>query len=142
MLVISTSLCCATFNMLFLGVILVAAFYWSQGDNIWVQRTVGMKQLAAEIEKKAGRNFPLIHVEDPFALQFYLNTMTVMTSMEEAAEILGGPKRAFVAVCNFGKLERQWEEKVDIHELARWPDGPAEPFVRIIGNRREFVSPR
>src|SRR6185436_10375712 len=39
-----------------------------------VQTTVGMRELAAQVRGTFGEQFPLVHVDIPFALQFYLNT--------------------------------------------------------------------
>jgi hypothetical protein len=52
-----------------------------------VRRTVALKQLAQEIESRAGRDLPLVFVDTPMTLQVYLHTLqpSVYTADRRAA---------------------------------------------------------
>ena len=65
-----------------------------------VIRTEGMRELANEIRSKANKDAPLVHVDDPYSLQFFLNTMKTVIPPEEAACLLAGTNPVYVAVCN------------------------------------------
>ena len=69
-----------------------------------VRETMALKQLAADIERLGGREFPLTHVDDPLTLQFYLNTLRPPVSPERAAQLLRGAEPACVAVNDWDKL--------------------------------------
>jgi 4-amino-4-deoxy-L-arabinose transferase-like glycosyltransferase len=76
------------------------AFYYfgPRARPLVVQQSMALKALAAEIERRAGREFPLTHVDDDMALQVYLNTRRPPVSRERAAKLLNGPEAAFIAV--------------------------------------------
>jgi hypothetical protein len=63
-----------------------------------IEQTVPLKKLAAEIEQNGGKEFPLTHVDDPMALQVYLNTLRPRVSYERAAQLLRGSEPAYVAM--------------------------------------------
>lgn len=106
-----------------------------------IVRTVGMSRLAGEVRAQGGKDFPLVYVDAPFALQFYLNTMEPAVSMERATELLRGSPPAFAAVRDFPALQKQLgPAAAGVHEVARWPDA-GEAFVRIIGNRPRLMRP-
>jgi 4-amino-4-deoxy-L-arabinose transferase-like glycosyltransferase len=111
-----------------LGVI--ARHYFKMAEEAIVQKTLGMEQLARSVD-----GVPLIHVDTPFTLQFYLNTMQVITPPEKAGELLSGTNPVVVALCDFNRVRPWIREGVEIHELARWPETD-EPFVRVISNHR------
>jgi len=105
-----------------------------------VQTTLGMHQLATKVRGTFGEQFPVVHVDTPFALQFYLNTARPLTSFERAAELLRGDDPAFVAVLSLDELLAQSTTNLPvIHEFARWPTN-GEPVVRIVSNRPAFDS--
>ena len=100
-----------------------------------VQKTVGMKQMAARIRGPLGEQFPLTHLDSPFALQFYINTMRLQVPTERAAELLRGPAAAFLAVEEdyLDLLEALGTNAPPLHELARWPE-QGQGRVRILSN--------
>ncbi len=100
-----------------------------------VQKTVGMRDLAASVRGRFGEGFPLVHVDTLFLLQFYLNTAWPLASAERAAELLKGDFPALVAVSDFDLLQSRLQPNGPaLFEFARWPkQGP--PFVRIVSNR-------
>lgn len=110
-----------------------AAYYLTRGNDVWVRRTVGMEQLAREIREKAG-DAPLVHTDTPYTLQFYLNTMQTLVPPEEAARLLTGSNKVYVASCDFRPVARLLPRGFDDREVARWPD-EGEAFVTVFGNR-------
>ena len=99
------------------------------------QQTEGMRVLADQIRQQAGESLPLTHVDDPFALQFFLNTMQTAVPVERAAKLLQGDAPAFVAVRNLPALKNQMAgDDSRLQVLARWPS-TGEAFVTVVGNR-------
>lgn len=114
---------------------LVLYHHFLLGHSTRVQTTLGMRELAAKVRGTFGEQFPLVHVDTPFALQFYLNTVRPLTSFERAAALLRGDDPAFVAVSSFDKLLAQSHTNFSaIHEFARWPTN-GKPLVRIVSNQ-------
>lgn len=99
-----------------------------------VRTTLGMREVAAIVRERWGESFPLVHVDTPFALQFYLNTTRPLASFEQAAQLLQQDYPAYVCVSDYDKLLAQLgAEAPALHEITRWPDqGP--PLVRIVSN--------
>ncbi|HUJ10131.1 MAG TPA: glycosyltransferase family 39 protein [Verrucomicrobiae bacterium] len=127
-----------------LGLVVVGILYYRQAaqTNVYYKRTQGMQQLAATIRDRVGEQFPLTHVDDPFALQFDLGTMRQAVSTERAAELLRGNSAAFVVVGDWSKLKKLLgTAATSVHELAGWP-ASEQPFVRIVSNhpRLEWTS--
>ena len=114
------------FSFVLLGVF--AGHYFGLADKPIVQKTRGMEQLARSVG-----DLPMIHVDTPFTLQFYLNTMEQLTPPETAGKLLSGSNHVTVAVCDFSRVRPWIKDGVEIHELARWPES-GEPFVRVISN--------
>ncbi|HSY74424.1 MAG TPA: hypothetical protein VK810_03050, partial [Dongiaceae bacterium] len=83
------------------------AFYYfgPRAKEPLIRQTVALKKLAAEAERKFGREFPLAHVDDRMTLQIYLNTLRPSISCEQAAGLLRGREAALVAVDDLKKLE-------------------------------------
>ncbi len=105
-----------------------------------VQQTIAVRNLAHDLERVAGREFPLTHIDSPFGLQVYLNTLWPRVSAARAAQLLRGREAAYVAVKDLSKLQSE-----------RLPDDPplytllpAEPAssnspVFLVGNRPSFT---
>jgi 4-amino-4-deoxy-L-arabinose transferase-like glycosyltransferase len=101
-----------------------------------VQTTLGMRTLAEQVRERCGERFPLVHVDTPFALQFYLNTVRPLTTFERAAGLLSGRERTVVAVSQLDKLLAEFGTNAPtIYELARWPSN-GRPSVQVVTNRR------
>ena len=123
------------------GTVLVAALVLGFNANYcakqmvdpWVRKTLGMEQLAGKIREKVG-DAPLVHVESPYTLQFYLNTMSTMVSPQEAARLLAGSNRVYVTVCDFGLVRQHLPDGLAVREVARWPES-GEPFARVVSNQ-------
>jgi hypothetical protein len=109
--------------------------FWSLASNRFVLRTSAVRQLASEIERRGGTEFPLTHVDSPMTLQFYLNTLRPAVPVERAARLLAGAEPAFVAVADRRALE-----------AARAPGDPpwhvvlAAADATIVGNRPELAA--
>jgi hypothetical protein len=102
--------------------------------NVFFGRTQGMQQLADVVRERVSEQFPLTHVDDPFALQFNLDTMRRTVSANRAAELLRGDAAAFVVVRDWSKLKASLgTNEMSVHELACWPPA-GEAFVRIVSN--------
>jgi hypothetical protein len=96
--------------------------------------TLSLKKLARTIRTQVGAQFPLTHVDSPFAIQFCLNTIHRWVSVEQAAGLLRGEDAAFVVVNDFGRLrEALGTNAPSLHELASAPLLKKEP-VRVISN--------
>ncbi|MEW5804722.1 MAG: glycosyltransferase family 39 protein [bacterium] len=63
-----------------------------------VMATSRVRQFARDIQKKVGGSLPLIFVDTPYALQFYLNTMTQQVSLQQAAKALSSDYPAFIVI--------------------------------------------
>jgi 4-amino-4-deoxy-L-arabinose transferase-like glycosyltransferase len=100
-----------------------------------IRQTVAVKKLAAELEQKGGKEFPLTHVDAPIALQVYLNTLRPRVSYERAAQLLRGSAAAFLAINDLKKLELAGskEDKVQYQVLLSAGNGKTNTY--IIGNR-------
>ena len=111
----------------------VFAFYYLavRTSEDLVIKTEGMRTLAREIQKKTDEDVPLIYVDAPYSLQFFLNTMKIVVTPEEAARQLAGTNSFYVAVCNVTNVTAHLSSPV--HTVARWPE-TGEAFVTILGN--------
>jgi hypothetical protein len=98
-----------------------------------VQETIGMRDLAGELRRRLGDEFPLYHVDSPFALQFYLNTARRQISTARAAELLSGGAPAVVTVRDFVKLRNELPPQIVLHQIAGWP-ASKEATVRVVSN--------
>src|SRR5262249_38192298 len=103
-----------------------------------VEKTLALQELAGRIAKSAGRDFPLRHVDDPFALQMLLHTTRPAISFDDAAAALRGGAPVFVVVEDRARLD-----------VARGPDAPpvyevascavrGQTYVSVVGNRSRF----
>jgi len=118
------------------------AFYYfgPRARDPLIHQTIALKKLAEEAETQGGRDFPLEHVDDSMAFQFYLDTLRPQISFEQAAELLRGPEPAFVAVNNLAKLEAS--RKVGdppLYKLFPSESESAECPTHIVGNRAELM---
>jgi len=119
-----------------IGLLILGMMYYRRAalTNVYYKRTQGMQQLAAMVRERVGEQFPLTHIDDPFALQFNLGTMRRTVSFERAAELLREDTAAFVVVRDWSKLEKLLGVTANsLHQLAAWPS-KGEPFVRIVSN--------
>jgi 4-amino-4-deoxy-L-arabinose transferase-like glycosyltransferase len=100
-----------------------------------VQTTLGIRAVAERVRETLGAEFPIVHVDTPFALQFSLNTARPLVSFERAAALLQSNEPVVVAVSDFARLEARFSTNPPaLHELARWPV-QGQTVVRVVSNR-------
>jgi hypothetical protein len=100
-----------------------------------VQTTLGLRGVADRLDETLGAQFPVVYVDTPFALQFWLNTARPLVSFSNAAARLEANEPVIVAVSDFPKLEGLLAtNQIVLHELARWPRH-GTPVVRVVSNR-------
>jgi hypothetical protein len=76
-----------------------------------------------------------VHVDTPFALQFWLNTARPLIKFDQAAAMLQAKEPVVIAVSDFDKLKSNFRTNAPaLHELARWPSN-GTTVVRIVSNR-------
>jgi hypothetical protein len=93
-----------------------------------------MQELAGIVREKVGDEFPLTHVDSPYAFQFYLETKRSLVSVKEAARLLHLDAAAFVAISDLASLQTELgADSPALHEVARWPLS-GKPFLRIVSN--------
>jgi len=99
-----------------------------------VQETLIAQQVSRLIAERLGPNAPLTHVDSPFAVQFYLNSVRPTVSFERAATLLRGNAAAWVAVCDLARLKSELgPDAGPLHEALLWPE-TGEPWIRVVGN--------
>ena len=99
-----------------------------------IQQSIQLRQLAEMIESKGTDRPPLHHVDTPYTLQFYLNTMKFHLSFEEAAELLRGREPVWVAVSDYSTLKKALEfDSPKLYEIARVPQ-EGKVYARIVSN--------
>ncbi len=114
------------------------AFYYfgPRAHTKVVQQTVSLKRLAENLSS-LGPEFPLKHVDDPIAAQFYLKSWQPYIGHERAAELLRGPEPVFLAIKNLKALQPfRTTNDPPIYEVAPKHDEICP--VRIISNRPEL----
>jgi 4-amino-4-deoxy-L-arabinose transferase-like glycosyltransferase len=117
-------------------------YHHLEASKPYTKQTRGMQILAKQFRELGGVSGPLTHVDDPFSLQFYLNTMQTTVTVHRAAMMLQGQAAAFVAVRNLTALTNELAGATNnLHILARWP-ASGEAFVTIVGNQPQGkISP-
>jgi hypothetical protein len=116
---------------------LIGYYYFvPRAQHPMVAKTAQMQDFSATLQQRGISRLPLVHVDTPFALQFYLNSMNRRVSPLHAADLLRGDARAIVVVRNVERIDSQLDsaEKGALHELVRCPE-TGEPYIRIISNR-------
>lgn len=100
----------------------------------FVRETLALKAIAGTIREKVGEQFPLTHMDDPYEIQFWLNTLRPSVSPAVAAGLLRGPAAAFIMVTDFPALqEALGTNSPSPIELYRWTTSREEE-VRMVSN--------
>jgi hypothetical protein len=99
-----------------------------------VRQTVLARDFANHLRAQVGEDFPFAHVDSPYALQFFLNTIRPETSYEEARRLLTGVPPAFVVVRRMDRFKKETGlTTATLHVSARCPGlGPA--YLMVISN--------
>lgn len=66
---------------------------------------MAMQALADNVSRSLGTQFPLSHVDDPFVVQFYLNTFRPMITPQQAVALLRGEADTFLVVEDMDKIQ-------------------------------------
>jgi len=115
-------------------------YFGPRGQTTIVRQTISLKHVADEIKRYGGSQFPLTHLDDPLALQIYLNTWRPRVTAERAAELLRGSEPAFVAINDLKKLEAvRRQDDPPIYTVVPSLDKKGYP-VRIVSNRQVLES--
>jgi hypothetical protein len=108
-------------------------FQRTESQRAEVRQTIALQRMAATIESKVGRDFPLAFTADtPYAIQLAMNTMRPPVSITDAAALLRGPTAAYVVVRDIRVLERT--VGTDVHRLVH-EDVPGSPMPYLVANR-------
>jgi hypothetical protein len=96
------------YALVILGVVAVALqYHWLRRDNRSVQRTAVMRSFAEAVRTNVPPDATLVHVNEPFAVQAYLNTFSPYVTIERAAELMRSNTPVFVIVTNPALLLEQ-----------------------------------
>jgi len=105
-------------------------------------RTCTVKQIATDIRQRVDDFFPFIYVDSPYALQFYLNSMTQLVSPEHAAQALASDYPAFVVVKDLDHLKTFLDRDTHYSILARWPESPGDTLTLVSNHPSLEATPR
>jgi 4-amino-4-deoxy-L-arabinose transferase-like glycosyltransferase len=96
-------------------------YHSARNQKAPVVRTRGMARMAGTVGEQVGAAFPLSHLDDPFAFQFYLHTMRPYVSFDRAAQALRSDAPVFVAVSDLPRLQKLLAGGSPLlHVLAQW----------------------
>ena len=118
------------------------AFYYQRfrGDERQIAQTAVMKDMARQIQAHGAASLPIVHVDTPFALQYFLGTMNPAVTPEQAARLLAGSNTVFVALCDLPKVESLLP--ADHPEIFHLLHSPANgvPQVMLLSNGPRLES--
>jgi 4-amino-4-deoxy-L-arabinose transferase-like glycosyltransferase len=106
--------------------------------------TLGMKRIADTVRQRVGEGFPLTHFDDPFATQFYLNTVRPLVTAKQAAELLRGGDPAFVITKDLPELTTVLGANAvaALHELERGVHNGKQPVILLSNHPLLEWTPR
>jgi 4-amino-4-deoxy-L-arabinose transferase-like glycosyltransferase len=106
-----------------------------------VRQTVLTRDFANHLRAQVGEDFPFAHVDSPYALQFFLNTMRPEISYQEARRLLTGSRPAFVVVWRMERFEKETGLSVTaLHIVARCPE-TGEAYLTVLSNQPRLERP-
>ena len=116
-------------------------YHVNQAGGKRVAQTRTLEAFADELRARGCRGEDLHHVETHYALQFYLNTLNPLITVDEdrGRTLLAGPDPAYVAVGGMtAEAYAALTKDLVLHELAHGPaKGP--PLAVILSNRPSFL---
>ena len=91
----------AAYALVILGIVAVGVqYHWLRRDNRAVRRTAVMRSFADVVKTNVPPDALLVHVNEPFAVQVYLSTMSAYVTIERAAELIREESPVFVIITN------------------------------------------
>ncbi len=124
--------------------IVVFGFYFvgARVKNPMVRQTIATRELAREIERVGGREFPLSHTDNPPGLQVYLNTYRPPITLEQAAQLLAGSNPVFIAVNDTNRLTALCQSNNTPFFTLLDDHGPVGKLrTRIVSNSPRMAAP-
>ena len=130
----------ATLGVLVIGLAGIQYHYVNmRGSELRNIKTGEVKVLAAQLERVAGMEFPITHVDSPMTFQTYLNTLRPRISADRAVELLRGREAAFVAVQDIATLKAVTQSnEPPMFTLLPVAGDLTNCPVRIVSNRSDF----
>lgn len=98
-----------------------------------ILETGRVRDFAAFLRGEVGGAFPLMHVDSPFGLQFYLGTMHQNVSATNAAAALSGSGDAFAVVEDVEALRKKLLPNRPLYDLVQWKIGKTS-LLHVISN--------
>jgi 4-amino-4-deoxy-L-arabinose transferase-like glycosyltransferase len=112
--------------------------YWFMRYSKKCQQTLAFRDLAELLRREAGENPPVVYVDAPFAVQFYLSQFRYNVSVPAAAELLESSNRVLVVSSGSAALRITEATAAIPFVLYSWPgDQPA--IIEILSNRPTFA---
>ncbi|HEY5912153.1 MAG TPA: glycosyltransferase family 39 protein, partial [Verrucomicrobiae bacterium] len=111
------------------------SYHVARAENELVKQTVVLRDLAKRMQREHPVHPPLVHMDTPFTLQFYLNTKDPLVSPDEAARRLSATTAVWVAVWDYPKLLAAFGPgRPHLYEVAQGPQS-GEALVRVMSNQ-------
>ena len=109
-------------------------FKLDPAQNEIFAETKHVRELATRFEARFGRKQPLVYVDVPFGIQYYLNTMKRRVSYEEAANMMKRSGGVMAAVRNPGRLQQLLPPGRRLHIIMQTHE-TAGNYTYIVSNR-------
>jgi len=100
-----------------------------------VRQSEGVATFAGELRQRHPNPPHILHVDSPYALQFYLNTMDHTVSLDQAAAALKSGEPCAVAVCNGTALREAAGDTVRLHTIGSCPGSERDSVVTLVSNQ-------
>jgi 4-amino-4-deoxy-L-arabinose transferase-like glycosyltransferase len=81
-------------------------YFGPRASTPYVRQTIAVRDLARQIRQQPRLAAHLQHIDDPVALQIYLNTFRPPISFEQAASLLRNPEPVCLALTDLAQLQR------------------------------------
>lgn len=99
-----------------------------------VKETKDMQSIAEAIPHEQGKQFPLIFIDEPFPIQFFLNTFIKTVPMERVLKFLKSDYKVFIVLSDkvpFFDISK--DPSLKLYELIRCPP-KNDNYMRILSN--------
>jgi 4-amino-4-deoxy-L-arabinose transferase-like glycosyltransferase len=121
-----------------LGITLIGAkYYLLRPLDPYVKQTAEVKAVAESVEGQIGARFPFTHLDTPYGLQIYLDTLHREPSPERIARLLQGEAAVFVWVNDSTDLTVLTNGPTPVHVLME-AQLTQRPGLRLLSNREKL----